>query len=172
MFMTRQHQADPALEQQFQHIACIVNHVALAPSARNGQQMVVKGEDFKVVGMLEEGVFDPRVAAPADAAVIEIGLGGIHPKQCNAVFANDMVVTAPDALKMRVADVAAVVVAGHDEHIRTGETLQILRRLPILLPVPHIGEVAGDYHHIWGQVVDLNQGPIKEVRHKILRPGV
>ena len=109
---------------------------------------------------------------PADAPVVEVGLGGVDSHQRDAVLADDVLAGGEQALEMRVADVAAVVVAGHHQHVRAVEPVEVLPGFAEFLAVPHVGQIARDDHHVGGQVVHLHQRPVEQVGHEVLRARV
>ena len=77
--------------------------------------MVMQHEDPQVCGLSRELALDPRVAATADLAVVEIGLGRVDRDDRHAALAQDAVALAEQLLEVHVADVARVVVPGDDD---------------------------------------------------------
>ena len=73
---------------------------------------MVEDEDPQMRGLAPELLLDPRVAAAADLAVVEIGLGRVDGDDGDPVLAQDRVAVPEEVLEVDVADVAGVVVPG------------------------------------------------------------
>ena len=103
--------------QALDRVARVVDDVALAAGAGHGQQVVVEHEDAHARGP-GELLLDPAVAAAADLAVVEVGLGRVDRDDGDAVLAEHRVALAEELLEMDVADVPRVVVPrDHDERL-------------------------------------------------------
>ena len=76
--------------------------------------MVVEDEDAQL-GRLGEFGLDPAVAAAADLAVVEVGLGRIDRHHGHPALAQHRVPGAEQLLEVDVADVSRVVVPGYDD---------------------------------------------------------
>ena len=106
----------PGALQALDRVARVVDDVALAAGARDRQQVMVQDEDPQVGVGLGELLLDPAVAAAADLAVVEVGLGRVDRDDGDPLTPDDRVACAEQLLEMDVADVARVVVAGDDDH--------------------------------------------------------
>ena len=95
------------------------------------------------VGRLDELLLDPAVAAAADLAVVEVGLGRVDGDDGHAVDVQDGVPVAEVLLEMDVADVPRVVVAGHDDERLALEPIEVRLRLGELLLEAERRQVAG-----------------------------
>jgi hypothetical protein len=129
-------------------------------------------EDLEVVRLLHECFFDPGIAVSADASIIEVGLGRVDSHQGDAILADHGLSGGEQAFEMSVPHVTAVVIARDHQHIRTHQAVEVLPGLAEFLPVPHVGQISGDHHHIGGEIVHLHQGAIEQVRHEVLRARV
>ena len=113
-----------------------------------------------------------RVAAPADVPVVEVRLGGVDGDDRDAVHVHDGVALAEQLFEVDVADVAGVVVSGHDDELLAVEPLEILLRLGVLRLEAVRGEVARADDDFRLELVDLHDRPLHQVRDEIRRPAV
>ena len=122
-------------------VAGVVDDVPLAAGARDRQQVVVQDEHLQARRLLEL-LLDPAVAAPADLAVIEIGLRRVDCDDGDPVAVHDRAALPDQLLEMHVADVSGVVVSGHDNECVTLDRVQVALRLGELFLEPEGREIA------------------------------
>ena len=115
VLVTGENELHAGPQQALDHVSRVVDDVSLPPGAGYGQEMVMQHEDPQVCGLSCELALDPRVAAAADLAVVEIGLGRVDRDDRHPALAQDAVALAEQLLEVHVADVARVVVPGDDD---------------------------------------------------------
>ncbi len=152
--------------QAFDHVARVVDDVALPPGARNRQQMVVEDEDTEL-GRLGELLLDPPVAAATDLAVVEVRLGRVDGDDRDPVLAQDGVAAPEQLLEVRVADVSRVVIAGDDDERLAVDPIEVPLRLGVLLLESVRGQVAGADDDLGLQLVDLRDRALHQVGHEV-----
>ena len=130
MLVARQHEVHVGALEALERVAGVVHHVALAAGAGHGQQVVVQHEDAQERLVRAEALLDPRVAAAADHAVVEVGLGGVDGHDRDAVRVQLRAALAEQLLEVHVADVARVVVAGDHDHPLAVDPVAGTRRPP------------------------------------------
>ena len=106
----------PRADQHLEGVAGVVDDVALAPRAGDRQQVVVEDEDPQARRLRRTPRGSTRTAA-ADEAVVEVGLRRVDREQADAVLRSTRCARAEQLLEVDVADVARVVVAGHDDQV-------------------------------------------------------
>ncbi len=84
--------------QRLDGVAGVDDNVALAAGARHRQQVMVEYEHAQV-GRLGELLLDPAVSAAPDLPVVEVGLGGIHRHDRDAVETEHRVAVAKSSSK-------------------------------------------------------------------------
>src|SRR5919106_1839479 len=132
VLVSREHEVDARPLERLEGVAGVIDDVALAAGAGHGQQMMVEREDAEV-GVRLELLADPRVAAAADVAVVEIRLGRVDRDDGNPVDVHDGVALAEELLEMEVTDVARVVVTRDDDQLVAVELVQVRLRFGVLL---------------------------------------
>src|SRR4029079_11549407 len=80
---------DARAEQALDRVAGVVDDGALPSCTRHGEQVVVEHEDPEVRRLRGELLLDPRVAAPADLAVVEVVLGRVDGDDPDAALPQD-----------------------------------------------------------------------------------
>ena len=108
-----------------------------------------------------------RVAAAADLAVIEVGLGRVDRDHGDAVLAEHRVALAEELLEMDVADVPRVVVPrDHDERLAV-EPVEVALRLDVLLLEPVRGQIAGADDDVRSERVDVADRALHQIRDEM-----
>ena len=82
---------------------------------------------------LGELLLDPAVAAAADLAVVEVGLGRVDGDDVTPCLLKHGVPLAEQLLEMDVADVPRVVVPGHDDEGLAVDPVEVASRRDVLL---------------------------------------
>ena len=77
MLVAREDEVHARALEALDRVARVVDDVPLAARARHRQQVVVEDEDAQVGRRCGELLLDPAVAAAADLAVVEVGLGRV-----------------------------------------------------------------------------------------------
>ena len=116
-----------------------------------------------VVGEL---LLDPAIAAAADLAVVEVGLGRVDGDDRHAADPQHRVPLAEELLEVHVADVAGVVVAGMTT-IDSHSTLSRYPRLLVLGLEAERRQVARADDDIRLQIVDLGDRPLEQAGHEV-----
>ena len=147
VLVPRQDEVDAGALQALDRVAGVVDDVALAPGARHRQQVVVADEDAQV-GRGGELLLDPAVAAAADLAVVEVGLGRVDGDDRDAADARDGVPVAEQLLEMDVADVARVVVPGDHDQAVALDPVEVVLRVRVLLLEAEGRQVARADDHV------------------------
>jgi hypothetical protein len=104
--------------------------------------------------------------------VIEVGLRRVNCDDRDAIHVDDRVAVAEELLEVDVADVAGIVVPGHDDERIRPDPLQVGLRLGVLLLEAVGREIAGADDDLRSQLVDLHDRPLHQVRHEVGRPAV
>jgi hypothetical protein len=152
-------------------VARVVDDVPLTPRTGDGQQMVVADEDPQVGGSFE-ALLDPGVAAAADLAVVEIGLGRVDRHHSDAADARHGIAVAEELLEMDVADVARVVVAGDDDDGLAVEPVEVVLCQRVLLLETEGRQVARTDDDLRFEVIHLGDRALEQVRQEELRPAM
>ena len=121
------------------------------------------------VGRLGELLLDPRVAAAADLAVVEVGLGRVDGDDRDAADAQHRVAVAEQLLEVDVADVARVVVARDDDERLALDLVEVAPRERVLLLEAEGRQVARADDDVGLQVVDLGDRALEQVRQEVRR---
>ena len=121
---------------------------------------------------LGELLLDPAVAAAADLAVVEIGLGRVDRDDGRRADAQHRVAVAEQLLEVDVADVARVVVAGDHDHRLALDLVQVAARLLVLVLEPERRQVARADDDVRLQVVDLRDRPLEQAGDEVLAAAV
>ena len=128
--------------QALDRVSGVVDHVPLAAGAGHRQQMVMKHEDPQL-GRRGKLLLDPAVAAMADLAVIEVGLGRIDSHDGHAPLPQHRVAPTEQLLEMHVADVAA----NHDSPV--AQAVHQLDPQPLAVDVTvEVEQVGLDAHRV------------------------
>src|SRR4051794_30461850 len=112
VLVPREHELHAGPQQAFDHVAGVVDDVSLPPGAGYRQEMVMQHEDPQVCGLSGKLLFDPRITATADLAVVEVGLGRVDGYDRHPALAQDAAALSEELLEVHVADVARIVVPG------------------------------------------------------------
>jgi len=59
------------------------------------------------------------------------------------------------SLVLEVADMTGVLIPGHRHHVRTGQRLELLSCLPVLVGVALVGDIPGDHDDVGACIVDF-----------------
>ena len=164
-------EVDADVLEHLERVAGVVDDVALPPGARHGQQVVVEDEDAEVGG-LGELLLDPRVAAAADDAVVEVGLGRVDGDDGDAVHVQRAPALAEELLEVDVADVPRVVVPGTTTTLLALDALEVRLGLRVLLLEAERRQVARADDDVRLELVDLHDRAVGEVRHEVRRAAV
>ena len=121
-------------------------------------------EDPQLRGLRGELLLDPRVAAAADLAVVEVGLGRVDGDDRDAVLAQHRVALAEEILEVDVPDVARVVVPGDDDERVAVEPVEVLPGHLVLVLEAERRQVAGADDHVRAQLVDLGDRALEQGR--------
>ncbi len=127
-------------------------------------------EDAQVGRLLRELLLDPRVAAAADLAVVEVGLRRVDRDDRHAAGAQHRVALTEELLEVDVPDVARVVVPGHDDERVAVEPVEVLARDLVLVLEAERRQVARADDDVGAQLVDLADRPLEQVRLEV-RPS-
>src|SRR5215208_1181526 len=101
--------------------------------------MVVDDEYLEPVLGIRERLLDEPVVLPANLPVVEVRLRGVDAGQDHVVEIYDRLTLPEEPLEVDVAYVSRVVVAGDDHDVLALETVDILRGLFELFPIPRVG---------------------------------
>ena len=118
-------------------------------------------------GRGRELLLDPRVAAAADLAVVEVGLGRVDRDHGDAVVAEHRVPVAEELLEVDVADVARVVVARDDDKRVAVEPVEVALGLDVLLLEARGRQVTRADDDVGGGGVDVGDRPFHQVGHEV-----
>jgi hypothetical protein len=66
------------------------------------------------------------------------------------------------SLVLEVADMTGVLIPGHRHHVRTGQRLELLSWLPMLVGVALVGDIPGDHDDVEGCIVDFGDRVAKQ----------
>src|SRR5215203_2502344 len=124
--------------------------------------MVVDDEYLEPVLGIRERLLDEPVVLPAHLPVVEVRLRGVDARQDHVLEVYDRLTLPEEPLEVDVADVARVVVAGDDHDVLALDTIDVLRGLFELFPVPRVGEVPEDHHRRRIHAVDLDDRSVQE----------
>ena len=91
-----EHEVDADVLEHLERVAGVVDDVPLPARPRHRQQVVVEDEDAEV-GVLGELLLDPLVAAAADDAVVEVGLGRVDRDDGDAVHVHGTWLRSPNS---------------------------------------------------------------------------
>ncbi len=139
------------------------------PVPGHRQQVVVEDEDAQL-GRRRELLLDPLVAAAADAAVVEIGLGRVDRDDRHAADLQHGVALAEELLEVDVADVARVVVSGDDDERLALDPVEERARLDELGLEAERRQVAAADDEVRLPVVDLRDRALEQ-RGDEVRPS-
>ena len=168
--MPGEDEVDAGALQALDRVAGVVDDVPLAARAGHRQQVVVEHEDAQVGGLGRELLLDPGVAAAADLAVVEVGLGRVDRDDGDAVLAQHRVPLAEQLLEVDVADVARVVVPGDDDERVALEPVEVLPGELVLVLEAERRQVAGADDDVRAELVDLADRALEQVRLEV-RPA-
>ena len=115
-----------------------------------------------------ELLLDPAVAAAADLAVIEVGLGRVDRDDGDRADAEHGVAVAEQLLEMDVADVPRVVVARDHDHRLALDLVEVAPRLLVLVLEAERGQVAGAHDDVGLQIVDLADRALEQAGNEVL----
>src|SRR5215212_1339743 len=124
--------------------------------------MVVDDEYLEPVLGIRERLLDEPVVLPAHLPVVEVRLRGVDARQDHVLEVYDRLTLPEEPLEVDVADVARVVVAGDDHDVLALDTIDVLRGLLELFPVPCVGEIPRDHHRRRIHAVDLDDRSVQE----------
>ena len=119
-----------------------------------------------------ELLLDPAVAAAADLAVVEVGLGRVDRDDGGRADAEHRVAVAEELLEVDVADVARVVVARDHDHRLALDLVEVAPRLLVLVLEAERRQVAGADDDVRLQVVDLADRPLEQAGDEVLAAAV
>ena len=114
--------------------------------------------------MRAEALADPVVAPAPDHPVVEVGLGGVHRDDRDAVAVELGAALAEQLLEVHVAHVARVVVPGDHDHPLAVDAIEVLGRELVLAAEAVVREVARDHHHVRAELVHLLDRPVEQRR--------
>ena len=169
--MPGEDEVDAGTLKTFDRVARVVDDVALAPRAGDGQQVVVADEHAQV-GRRSEALLDPAVAATSDLPVVQVRLGRVDGDHGHAADVDNRAPVAEQLLEVDVADVPRVVVARDDDHRLALDRVEIALRERVLVLEPVRRQVAGDDDDVGRELVHLGDGALEEIREEELRPAV
>ena len=129
-------------------------------------------EDPQVGRLRCELPLDPAVAAAADLAVVEVGLGRVDRHDGDAALAQHGVALSEQLLEMDIADIARIVVAGHDDEVLALDAIEVLAREHVFVLEPERCQVTRADDDVRFQLVDLPDRPFQQVRLEILPPAM
>ena len=171
VLVAAEHEVDAGAQQALDRIARVVDDVPLATGPRHRQQVVVEDEDAER-GRPRELLLDPRIAAAADLAVVEVGLGRVDGDDGHAPDVQHRAAVAEHLLEVDVADVARVVVARDDHERLALDLVQVGLGLDVLGLEAERGQVAGADDEVRLHVVDLADRPLEQRRDEVRPPAV
>ena len=164
-----EHEIDARALEALDRVARVVDDVPLAARARHRQQVVVEDEHAQL-GPRRELLLDPLVAAAADAAVVEVGLGRVDRDDGHRTHLQHRVAVAEELLEVDVADVARVVVPGDDDERLALDPVEVRAGLGELRLVAERRQVAAADDEIGLPVVDLRDRALEQRGHEV-RPA-
>ena len=167
MPVSREDDVVAAVAQQREHVTRVHELVAIPPRAGDGDEVVMAHEHAQVGGT-GEALGDPGIVLAADLAFVEVGLRAVdcddrdvEPVELHAMAG----IAGPEGvLEPHVADVARIVIAGHEHDVRAREPGERSMRVRILVAVAVVGDVARDDDEVGLCGVDLVDRNLQEIR--------
>ena len=104
--------------------------------------------------------------------MVEVGLGRVDRDDGDAVHVQNGVAVAEELLEVDVADVARVVVSGHDDERLALEAVEVRLGLRELLFEAEGRQIARADDDVRGHVVDLADRALHEARHEMRAAAV